>query len=338
MMLDLTNRIQGTVFGLAYGEGVALPSAVHRLGILAPKRILRMRTLGEFADDNKQTTRPFPYTHAQPGPMLNPSPADDTEWFAFVADYLLNGKKSETVWLELAHQIEGIKARTGTKLALKNLFNGQLPPETGHDNPHYFDDISMIRAVAIALLYYKDKAKLNEMVQADISITHSEDGLYCAHSIAQLFASLLRGESKSAALQDALNALPNGSWSQDEVAKALSIASKNSNTLSRTMDLEHQFIENIYAYPVSAPETLGLLLAHFINSETPEDLLFSALLHKRKLDSLPALAGAAAGVLYGTEWIPKQSKTDQISLDGVCLPTLKGMKLKDLAERISKTH
>jgi len=337
-MLELNSRIEGTVFGLAYGEGIALPSAVHRLGILAPKRIARMKTLGEFADENKQTTRPFPYTHAQPGPMLNPSPADDTEWFAFVADYLLNGKKSSDVWLELSHQIDSIKARTGTKIALKNLFNSQIPPETGHDNPHYFDDISLVRAIAIATLHFKDKAKLNEAVITDISVTHSEDGLYCAISIAQLTASILRGENKAAAIEDALNSLPNDSWSQDQVAKALSIAGKNSNTLSRAMDLEHEFIENIYAYPVSAPETLGLLLAHFAGAETAEDLLFSSLLHKRKLDSLPALAGAIAGALHGTSWIPNQSKNDAIALDGVCIPALKGIKLRDLINRINKSH
>lgn len=337
-MMETKSRIEGTVFGLAYGEGVALPSAAHRLGILAPKRITRMKTLGEFADENKQTTRPFPYTHAQPGQMLNPAPADDTEWFAFVADYLLMGKKSSEVWLELASQIDSIKARTGTKIALKNLFNGQLPPESGHDNPHYFDDISLIRAVAVSTIFFRDKTKLNEVINAEISVTHSEDGIYCALAIAHLTASLLRGEGKTAAIEDALNSLPDDSWSQDQVAKALSTAGKNANNLSRAMDLEHGFIENIYAYPVSAPETLGLLIAHFASSETAEDLVFSSLLHKRKLDSLPALAGAIAGAVHGDGWIPKQSKSDAISLDGVCLPALKGINLRELVNRINDFH
>lgn len=327
-------RIEGLVFGLAYGEGNALPSATHRLGILAPKRIARMKTLGEFADENRQTTRPFPYTHAQPGFMLNPSPSDDTEWFSFTADYLLKGQESESAWRTLADNIENIRARTGTKIALKNLATGQLPPETGQDNPHYFDDISMIRAVAIAVLYFSDEAKMIEAVDKDVSITHSEDGLYCAVATAQLFANLLRGASKEEAISYALKSLPENSWSKNMAETALSISSGKTNTLTRAHDLELQFLENVYAYPVSAPETLGLMLAHLANTNSAEELIFSSLLHKRKLDSLPALSGALAGVVYGTGWIPRQSMRADISLEGVCIPSLKGTTLRELADRL----
>lgn len=336
-MSDTQDRIHGVVFGLAYGEGIALPSAVHRLGILAPKRIARMKTLGEFADEKKQTSRPFPYTHAQPGHMLNPSPSDDSEWFTFVADYFLNNEDSDEVWLNLAKNFDAVRARTGTKIALKNLANGIGAPASGHDNPHYFDDISMIRACAIAVLYYKDKSKMQEALTRDLTLTHSEDGLYCAYATANLFASLLRGETKYVAIEEALSALPPDSWSLDLVTRALALTQGNSNTLSRAMDLEQGFLENVYAYPVSAPETLGLLLAHFSNTNSAEDLVFSGLLHKRKLDSLPALMGALAGASFGSDWIPKQGKSESVVLEGVCIPDLKGYKLLDLANRLAAT-
>lgn len=335
-MLDLQDKIDGIVFGLCYGEGIAFPSATHRLGILAPKRIARMKTLGEFADDQKQTTRPFPYTHAQPGHMLNPSPADDTEWFAFVADYLLKQENAETVWLDLANKRDEIKARTGTKIALKNLFEGKSPPATGQDNPHYFDDISLVRAIAIAIIHHREPEKMNSALTKDILVTHSEDGFYCADAVARLVANLLRGEGIESAVHQAMNALPKGSWSENIVGMAVSASRDVSNTIERASVLEINVVENVYAYPVSAPETLGLLIAHLINTSNPQDLIFSSLLHKRKLDSLPPLAGAIAGAIFGSSWLPKSAKSEEIKLDGVCLPSLKSLSLHDLANRLKK--
>jgi|694.fasta_scaffold12068_4 ADP-ribosylglycohydrolase len=333
MKIDIKDRITGTIFGLSFGESSALPSATHRLAILAPKRIARMKTLGEFADNNKQTTRPFPYTHAQPSYMLNPRPSDDTEWFAFVAGYLLNSQESLAEWTLLAETLSDIRARTGTKIALRNLLEGKLPPASGHDNPHYFDDISMIRALAVSTFRFDNLKVLDLRVNEDISITHSEDGLYCAMAVAHLHASLLRGETISVAIENALNQLPEDSWSKFAVTSMIQRTSSERSILQRYALLETHEMENIYAYPVSAPETLGLLCAHLQHASSPEDLIFAGLMHKRKLDSLPALMGAIAGAIYGTEWIPKEFKESNIALEGVCIPALKGITLGSICDR-----
>ncbi len=293
-----------------------------------------MRSLSEYADEKKQTTRPIPYTHAQAGRLLNPSPSDDSEWFAFVVKYILANKSSLSAWQALSHENENIRARTGTKIALNNLVNGLLPPVSGHDNPHYFDDISLARAAAIALMYFNKNEEMLNKVDEDITITHSEDGLYCARALANMFATVMRGESKTLAISAAIDSLPKDSWSERLVSKGMEISRGVSNDFERAIRLEENFIEKIYAYPISAPETLGLLLAHFENTDSPERLMHSVLLHKRKLDSLPPLAGALAGLFYGSNWLPEASKSSQISLDGVCIPDLKGITLRELADSI----
>jgi ADP-ribosylglycohydrolase len=333
MTIDIKDRIAGTIFGLSFSEGSALPSATHRLAILAPRRIARMKSLGEFADNNKQTTRPFPYTHSQPSYMLSPRPSDDTEWFAFVAENLLNSKDSLAEWTHLAETLSEICARTGTKIALKNLLEGKLPPASGHDNPHYFDDISMIRALAVSTLRFNDLKVMDLKVYEDVSITHSEDGLYCAMSVAHLHASLLRGDTISLALEKALNQLPADSWSRFAVTSMIERTSHEPSILHRYAMLENHEIENIYAYPVSAPETLGLLCAHLQHTKSPEDLIFASLMHKRKLDSLPALMGAIAGALYGAEWIPESLRDGKIALEGVCIPALRGVTLGSICDK-----
>jgi len=336
MTLMLEERLAGLVYGLALGEGTALPSAIHRLSILAPKRVLRMRTLGEYADNQKQTTRPFPYTHAQASHLLNPSPSDATEWFAFVADYMLSNQESLAAWQVLAKQSSDIRARTGTKIALRNLLEGKNPPASGHDNPHYFDDIAMIRALAIAAVHHRDRDVLNNKVLADSSITHSEDGVFCALAVAYLMASLLEGESIPQAIAGALHQIPNSSWSNYIVSSMIQKSAGVKETLVRYSILESSEIENIYAYPISAPETLGLLLAHLQNCSDSNELMFSGLLHKRKLDSLPALMGAVAGARFGISWIPKELRSDSLQLDGVSIPKLKAMTLSSLVSRLSK--
>ena len=333
MTIDIKDRITGTIFGLSFGESSALPSATHRLAILAPKRVARMKTLREFADNNKQTTRPFPYTHAQPSYMLNPRPSDDTEWFAFVAGYLLNSQESLAEWTRLSHSFNELRTRTGTKIALRNLIEGKLPPASGHDNPHYFDDICMVRALAVSTFRFDNSKVLDLRVHEDISITHSEDGLYCALAMAHLHASLLRGEKVSLAIQNAINQLPSDSWSRFAVTSMIEKTSSEQSILHRYATLETQELENIYAYPVSAPETLGLLCAHLQHTKSAEDLIFAGLMHKRKLDSLPALMGAIAGAIYGTEWIPKEFKESNIALEGVCIPELKGITLGSICDR-----
>ena len=326
-MID--TMIRGAVLGLATGDAMSSPSATHRVALLAPKRAARMRSLAEYADQQKQTTRPFPYTHAQPNWMLHPGPSDDLEWFAFSAENFLNKRDPLIAWKELAARRDAIYARNGTKIALKNLADGLLPPQSGHDNPHYFDDIVLSRSLAAALLYFNDEKALTAHVLADAQVTHSEDGVYCALAFAHFAAALIREVPMNQAVDIATSQLPKDSWSRRIIELALDHTQEVNNLFTRVVTLEHTTIENIYAFPVPAPETLALLLAHARHAKSAYELALSALSHKRKLDSLPALAGAIAGIVFGDEWIPEQFKNG-LSLPGVCIPDFKGKLIEPL--------
>ncbi|NDC52348.1 MAG: hypothetical protein EBZ66_04225 [Actinobacteria bacterium] len=327
------SRITGSILGMAWGDSISISSAHHKVSLLAPKRALRMRTLTEFAETSKQTTRPTPYTHAQNNSMLIPKPSDDTEWSVFVLQSLLNKEDPEKKWDDLVTIRSELRVRTGTAIALKNLERGYRPPESGHDNPHYFDDIAMIRSLGPAILYAKEPAKMEELVVQDAQVTHSEDGIYCAKSFAALISSLINGLDIESSILIALTKLPRESWSFRVVTEALSMTKDLDNTFERISVLEANFVENIYAYPVSAPETLGLLLAHAQKVRSPEEMLLSALSHRRQLDSLPALAGATAGVLFGDSWIPNNLMKD-IELDGVSIPSLRGTQLSTIIKNV----
>ena len=320
-MID--TMIRGAVLGLATGDAMSSPSATHRVALLAPKRAARMRSLAEYADQQKQTTRPFPYTHAQPNWMLHPGPSDDLEWFTFTAEILLSKRDPFIAWADLAARRNEIHARNGTKIALKNLADGLLPPQSGHDNPHYFDDIALVRAAGIALVSKVGLEELLSQVRTDISYTHSEDGLWGAEAIATLIFALKGGASIGEGIAQAVDRLPSESWAKREVTRALELTSKSVRTLDRVMLLENDFVDRIYCYPYSSPETLGLLFSHLRHSEDPVDTFMAAYLHRRNTDSLPPLLGFLNGLVHGDQWMPPLRDEARI-LSGICIPALKG--------------
>ena len=335
-MKSKEEKVKAVVYGLAYGDSFSSYSATHRMSLVAPKRILRMRGLAEFADEHLQTTRPSPYTHAQPGYLLNPAPSDDSEWFAFTALAHLNSNVPiETAWTELAHIRDQIRGRTGTKIALRNIDQGSSIEHAGHDNPHYFDDIACIRAIAAGILSSGSVNGATALAFSDARITHSEDGLWCALATAALVSSGLSGETKREAVSQAMNQLPVGSWSRRIVEKAINEVAHDASAISRGIKLEATCVDRIYSYAISAPESLGLLFAHLLNSSSAQEFFLATLLHKRNLDSLPALAGAIASLFFQDQWIPESYLNSELVLDGACRPNLKGLNLRELSEQLA---
>jgi ADP-ribosylglycohydrolase len=218
-------------------------------------------------------------------------------------------------------------ARAGTHAALRNIANGKTAPNSGHDNTHYFDSISLIHALAIASVKELDSAEIQRLLLEDITWTHSEDGIWCAQALAEATMQLRNGYSTQEAIQTGLRFLPENSWSQREVLRAMNLTSHVSNHLDRVSILEENFVDRIYAFPYSAPETLALLFAHAQDFHDPELFFASSFLHKRHTDALPPLMGFMAGLIAGSDWIPLNFREGPIFLDGVCIPSCKGAVL-----------
>ena len=290
--------------------------------------------LTQFAFDEKQNTYPTVYTHAQPIEFLAPRPTDDSEWLYFSADIHLSGIDPIDGWLKLASAGEDLRGRTGTLMALDNLKSGKMPPHSGHDNPHYFDDMAMVRSLAAALIFRGKGELVLEKTRQDAEVTHSEDGIYCALALATVASSLLADEAVEMAVAKALQQLPEGSWSDRVVADALKATAGAKSVTEVAYILEDVVIDRIYSYSISAPESLALILCFLKVSKSANDFLLAGTLNKRKLDSMPALLGAIAGLIHGDEWIPAGFIANGSDLDGVCIPSLKGKSLTKLVEKI----
>lgn len=315
--------------GIAAGESLSFSNADFRLQYMSPRRVFRTRSLNLKSDELKLTNVARPYAHSNPPSQLHPGPGENLEWFVFtalahrrVAAGVLAGP--EDAWHELStRDPELVRSRLAIRIALNNLRRGLRPPQSGHDNPHYFDDIAMIRALAaVAVLGQNDDA-VRAAVRSDAQATHALDGLWCAVAASELFIALGGGAPAPDAVRIALEVLPEQTWSRRVALASVDVAMSSSGPIERARRLSIEVGDWLYSYPISAPETLGFLLAHVAAAVDANDLLLGAL-QGRNASTLPALAGAAAAVLFGTEWIPRDEAMDHMRLTGLCLPEFAG--------------
>lgn len=331
-----SQTVTACVRGVAAGDALSATAAAHRLHLLPERRSRMLQDMVHFSDRNRSTTRPVPHAHSSPTAALRPRPADDLEWFVFSAHALVaaaNGESLHDRWRELAG-IPELRARTGTQYALANLRAGLNPPQSGNDNPHYFDDIACVRAIAAGLLA-RDSAHAAELAQADAEVTHSLDGVWCAMATAVLVNALAQGAEVADAVRAAVDVLPPSSWSRRMANTALAVAAESHSALDLAFRLDLDVTDKIYTYAIAGPETLAILLAHTVQARSADELLLGAFAHGRKADSLPPLAGAIAGLRFGLDWMPQHLIDGPVEFDGICIPALAGHHLETTIDELA---
>lgn len=332
---------RATVAGVCVGDAIGWPSWWHRLSRLTPRREVRLTQAWQHARDIATTGLPTPYLQSSPPSDVDPAgPTDDAEWFAVAALHHLGRRLDgspatgdRTVWHELATlraaDPGAVRARVGTVIALQNLARGVQPPTSGHDNPHYFDDIACVRAVAAALARPGDPAGAVDLAGSDALVTHSLDGVWGSGAVAGLLSVLLGGGSTADAERAALTALPPDSWVAHVVAECLDHVRDDDDQVRLAARLERRVVDHVYAYANQAPETLGLLLAHLRVARSAEALLLGALAHPRHADGLVPLAGAVGASAFGDRTADPEPLP---VLRGTCVRALDGVALDDLVD------
>ncbi len=329
-------KIDAIVRGLVAGDNLSWMGDAHRVHLLPERRARMLHDMAIFSESRMSTTRPVPHAHSSPTDALRPGPADDVEWFAVSTESMLDalaGLDPLDRWRRLAGEADSIRARSGTHYALANLRRGLVPPQSGNDNAHYFDDIACVRAVAMALFAH-DADSAAQLAARDAHVTHALDGVWCASAVGVLVHQLAEGAKLADAIRRATKELPEGSWSRRAVDRAMGIAASAAGPLDLAYDLRNTLTDRIYTYSVAAPETVAILFAHASISRTAEQLMMGALANPRNTDALPALAGAVAGAAFGSEWMPRALRTGPIEIDGVCIPELAGTTVDALIDRV----
>lgn len=338
-----TEPTRAVIAGLCAGDAITWPGWWHRLAQLPPRREVRLNEAWHHNRTLPSSSLPTPYLQASSPSAIDPAgPTDDAEWFVVAVRHhlrqRLDGSAMEggqDVWDELAAQRlsdpDSVRARVGTTIALENITAGRRPPVSGRENPHYFDDIVCVRAVAAGLLRPGDPQAAAELAADEAVSTHALDGVHGARGTAALIAALVGGSSPEQGIAASTAQLPADSWCGHVVAECLAAATTGT-TLDLAAHLERDIVDHVYSYANQAPETLGILLAHLQVARSAEDLLLGALAHPRHADALVPLAGAVAGAVFGSPVSDAQLPV----LGGVSVRALAGVSLDDVLADITR--
>jgi ADP-ribosylglycohydrolase len=329
-MNDFRRRARNALLGLAMGDAIGWPSMFHRGRLLPPWTRRIRREMDAEREDSGVLRVPMPFSLNGRADFFDLIPTDDTEWASWTMLNLLNhGCVIEQAWitdawLGLAQGKERILGWVSTVTALGNLRRGMMPPQCGSDNPHYFDDGALCRAVPIGIAYAGRPAEASRAAAIDACATNSEDGIWVARSLAAAVSAACAGETVGAVLDAALDPLPEGSWSRRSVLEALRICREDATVIA-LMPALHGLLNREYSDGCVGPETLALALGIVskIGDRFAEAVTVAAAFAKGA-DAVPAVVGAVAGAMASGSPVPREWERTLGSLKGICLPSLAG--------------
>jgi len=232
----------------------------------------------------------------------------------------------------LANTTPPVRGSISIQSALENLRRGKLPPASGHDNPHYFDDSALCRAVPIGIVCAGHPDRAAELTAIDASITNSKEGVLAAQAMALIMSLVCIGEKMDAIVSNVLEQVPDTSWLGLTVRRALAIAEESSSIFDAFPRLSNEIINREYSYGSAATETLALVLA--ITQLMPGDFesaVFAASAFAKSADSLPPLVGAINAALWEKDFDYRQWRKSLQFLKGICIPTLHGENFIQIA-------
>jgi ADP-ribosylglycohydrolase len=337
-MNDFETRARNALLGLAVGDAIGWTAMYHRARTLPAWTRRRRRDIDAQREDADVLRIPMPFSLNQPSAVFDLCPTDDTEWAAWMMNNLIRHgcvvreNWVHEAWKELAGSEGPVRGGVSTAAALENLRRGLLPPATGRDNPHYFDDGAVCRAVPIGIVCTGNPRLVCEAAAIDASVTNFEDGVWVASAAAAAVAAACNGETAESVIDAGIAALPEASWSRRTAEEALQIAGRESSPLALIPAL-HGIPNKEYSDGCVGPETLALSLALVSRlGKRFEEAVLAAAAFAKTADSVPSLVGAIAGALSPEDVIPAEWKK-ATTLRGICLPEYAGRDYLQLVEQ-----
>ncbi len=341
-MNDLKQQARNAMHGLAIGDSTSWTSMFHRSVLLPPWTRRIRREMDTASETTNVIVTPMPFSLNQPAQHFNISPTDETEWASFTAEILLENSSASYKlsvldrWMNLAQSRDTIRGGVSTQAALHNLRNGIFPPQSGKENPHYFDDSAMVRAVPIGIVCTGQPDKAALLAEIDASVTNSEDGIWAAQAMAVAICLVCSGKNINEAIGTAMEYLPESSWIRRSVNKAMKITQQGNSIFSILPEIHNNIVNREYSYGNVAPETLALtFIIAQLHANNFEIAVMTACSFAKSGETLPAMVGALVGATHssaiaGEHWLKAIE-----SLKGICIPRLNGENYILLTEQIA---
>ncbi len=341
-MNNVRQRARNAMIGLAIGDALSWTAMFHRSFLLPPWTRRMRREIDASAEATNVIVTPMPFSLNRPAKHFNISPTDKTEWAAFTAEILLDSKDESfkqavlDAWAQLAASADPVRGSVATQAALHNIRNGMSSPRSGKENPHYFDDGAMTRAVPIGVYCAGQPERAAFLAETDASVSNSEDGVWAAQAMAVAISLVCAGENITEAIKNACRYLPESSWVRRVVNEAVTISQQGGSVFSLIPLLHDNIVNREYSYGNVAPETLALtFVIGQLCGNNFETAVMTASCFAKSGETLPAMVGALTGaqhetVIAGDVWL--QAIT---SLQGICIPSLAGKNFISLTEQLA---
>ncbi|MNI25220.1 ADP-ribosylglycohydrolase [compost metagenome] len=234
-------------------------------------------------------------------------------------------------WLDhfVAYEQE-IRSGVSERAAIVNFKLGYLPPVTGNDHPHTYDDGFVARSIAIALHTYSRPELMDTLLSLDGSVTHADEGLLAGKAMAAAIAAGMNGAAVNEVMEAALQQLTANSWVGTSCSEALKIANVFvDQPFAAIPALDEALTSRIYNYGNIAAETLAVAFGLFTLSQGKlQTAIPLSLAFPRLADSLPAFVGALCGVYGGTAEIPESYNQYLHAPQGVCIQDMKAIDVE----------
>jgi ADP-ribosylglycohydrolase len=334
------NKIASVLGGMALGESLSWVTPFSRSQAM-PQWLSRIRNeIGAENYTKNLTSMPLPFALNQNSKPLQIQAADLTEWAVWTGKLLLenqgvlNQDILNSEWKALAESEAPVRGRLSIRAALRNIQRGMTAPQSGHFNPHYFDDGALPRAAIIGAFYVAKPQIAAEIAGLDTAYTHFEDGVYSSQALAAAIAEAIQGAEPQSIIEKALHTFPENSLGFRQLRKALALAEKSQgNPLHLALSLGNELFSLEYSYGNVAHDILAASLAilKICKGDFNQSLMAAALI-PRAGSGLMAVMGALAGAVSG---IPAELLSQIPPLEGHFVPAVKGLALSELAEKLA---
>ncbi|HHY09319.1 MAG TPA: ADP-ribosylglycohydrolase family protein [Firmicutes bacterium] len=335
------SRAQGALLGLAFGDAIT-HSSMQRTRFATPmwmERILGRILANDRANNIDRFVVPF-IMNRDPDVLLM-SPSSRSEWAAFSAQLLIEADGELSLgfvgdyWVRhILPNKDNVRSGIAERSAILNLSKGLQPPMSGNDNPHFYDDGAISRAVVVGIRFSRDPDKAAQNSRIEAMVSHKEDGVWAAMAMASAIACLVDGGSCTEAVDWAIRYFPQGSWIKQQWDLVCTVDLKQ-DPLDLLLELDNSVVDKTYSYANLAPQTLPIALFLFKKmSDSFRQGIALANCLARVSDSVVPFVGALLGAKNGAKVISGNWKSRLSPLRGTFVPKVAGADLADLATRL----
>jgi ADP-ribosylglycohydrolase len=300
-------------------------------------------------DEQQVNKFPLPFSHSAPLAESTFSATDDAEQAALAAAVLVaatahretassaDPEASElfAAWQRIVlPQRDTYWGSVADRSAILNTMEGLKAPQTGTDNPHFYDDSSVARSVPVGVAYSGEPERAAEIARRLASITNDGVGIDVAAVFAAAVAMTTAGDSLRDAATAAVSAIEGESWLGRKYALAESILTDAGSLFDAVPQWNDEVANLEYNFGNVAAETVPLALIIAREARTLGEALGIANLIPKQADTMPAMVGALIGSAGGVEAVPRTWRDRVERLRGIGVRSVSGVLLRDMAQQL----